>query len=162
MSPAGDAAETVIDIDIAFCRPELADNRRTVFLEVSWHCLGLGVMQKSLIYRTSFALLVLAGMLAGCEVETFDDAVSRIETAEPPPPPPPNGFGPNFSEIQAVVFTPTCATSTCHSGGSPAAGLNLVGWFTGRWAQPGFSQQLHDAGRHSEQPGCECHASAGR
>ncbi len=123
MSPAGDAAETVIDI--AFCRPELADNRQTVFLEVSWHCLGLGVMQKSLIYRTSFAILVLAGMLAGCEVETFDDAVSRIETAEPPPPPPPNGFAANFSEIQAIVFTPTCATSSCHSGGSPAAGLNL-------------------------------------
>lgn len=69
---------------------------------------------------------MLAVVLAGCEVETFDDAVSRIEGgAAPPPPPPPGGLAPNFSEIQAAVFTPTCATSTCHSGGSPAAGLNL-------------------------------------
>lgn len=70
-------------------------------------------------------ILVLAGMLAGCEVETFDDAVGRFDAAAPPPPPPPNGFGPNFSEIQAIVFTPSCASSNCHSGGSPAAGLNL-------------------------------------
>ncbi len=81
-------------------------------------------MQRSFVYRTSLAILVIAGSLAGCEVETFDDAVSRIEggTAAPPPP---GGFGPNFSEIQANVFTPTCATSTCHAGGAPAAGLNL-------------------------------------
>lgn len=86
--------------------------------------LGPGIMQNSSIFLSSIPILVLAGMLAGCEVETFDDAVSRIETAAPPPPPA-NGFAPNFSEIQAIVFTPSCATSTCHAGGSPAAGLNL-------------------------------------
>ncbi len=82
-------------------------------------------MQKYFIHRWSLAVLVLSGLLAGCEVETFDDAVSRIEGGAAPPPPPPGGFGPNFSEIQAAVFTPSCATSTCHAGGTPAAGLNL-------------------------------------
>jgi hypothetical protein len=77
------------------------------------------------------------GAVAGCDVETFDDAVSRIPEQSappppgspppppPPPPPPAAGFGPNFSEIQASVFTPDCATSGCHAGGNPSAGLNL-------------------------------------
>ncbi len=81
-------------------------------------------MQKSFIYRCLLAVLLLSGLLAGCEVETFDDAVSRIEGGAAPPPPP-GGFGPGFSEIQAAVLTPSCASSTCHAGGSPAAGLNL-------------------------------------
>ncbi len=34
-------------------------------------------------------------------------------------------IGPTLGQIQAVVFTPTCATSGCHSGASPPAGLNL-------------------------------------
>jgi hypothetical protein len=34
-------------------------------------------------------------------------------------------LGPTLPQIQAVVFTPTCATVTCHFGGVPAAGLNL-------------------------------------
>ncbi len=32
--------------------------------------------------------------------------------------------GPNYSEIQASVFTPNCAVG-CHSGGAPSGGLNL-------------------------------------
>lgn len=32
---------------------------------------------------------------------------------------------PTLDEIQAVVFTPTCATSTCHTGATPAGGLDL-------------------------------------
>ncbi len=32
---------------------------------------------------------------------------------------------PTLAEIQANVFTPTCAFSGCHAGGSPAQGLNL-------------------------------------
>ncbi|HSN51313.1 MAG TPA: Ig-like domain-containing protein [Woeseiaceae bacterium] len=84
--------------------------------------------------RLAAAVIAAAGALAGCDVETFDDAVARIPEgstppppASPPPPPPPPaaGFGPNFSEIQANVFTPDCATSGCHAGGNPAAGLNL-------------------------------------
>jgi hypothetical protein len=33
---------------------------------------------------------------------------------------------PVFSDIQAQIFTPTCATSSCHAGGAPAGGLNLT------------------------------------
>jgi hypothetical protein len=33
--------------------------------------------------------------------------------------------GATFDEIQANVFTPTCATVGCHSGGAPQGGLNL-------------------------------------
>ena len=32
---------------------------------------------------------------------------------------------PTLDDIQALVFTPTCATSTCHAGATPAAGLDL-------------------------------------
>ena len=88
--------------------------------------------------------LVLAAMsVFGCEVETFDDGVARFNegnpTAPPPPappppgpppppapPPPPGVVMPVFSDIQAQIFTPTCATSSCHAGGAPAAGLNLT------------------------------------
>lgn len=41
------------------------------------------------------------------------------------PPPPPSGFGANFSEIQANVFTTTCATSGCHIGAGAPQGLRL-------------------------------------
>jgi len=41
------------------------------------------------------------------------------------PPPPPTTFGPNFSEIQAAVFTPTCAVSGCHTGAGAPQGLQL-------------------------------------
>jgi len=53
--------------------------------------------------------------------------------------------GPTLNEIQAAVFTPTCATSTCHSNGNQAAGLalgdadtsyaELVGEFSGQNGQ---------------------------
>jgi hypothetical protein len=38
---------------------------------------------------------------------------------------------PTFAEIQAEVFTPGCAFSSCHGNSSPAAGLDLsdgVAW----------------------------------
>jgi len=89
----------------------------------------------SAVARWVTAVIATAFVLAGCDVETFDDAVSRIPegTSPPPaasPPPPPSpppaaGFGPDFSEIQANVFSPDCATSGCHAGAAPAAGLNL-------------------------------------
>lgn len=81
-------------------------------------------MQNPFIHRRLLAAVAFAGALAGCEVETFDDAVSRISGSTQPAPPP-GGFSPNFSEIQAVVFTPSCATSGCHVGASPPAGLSL-------------------------------------
>ena len=89
----------------------------------------------SAIARCVTTVIVTAFALVGCDVETFDDAVARIpEGSSPPPaaspPPPPSpppaaGFGPNFSEIQANVFSPDCATSGCHAGAAPAASLNL-------------------------------------
>jgi hypothetical protein len=35
-------------------------------------------------------------------------------------------IGPTLDEIQAAVFTPTCATSACHSSANQAAGLSLA------------------------------------
>jgi hypothetical protein len=97
------------------------------------------VKAQKLISRVARLLMVVvatAAAVTGCDVETFDDAVAKIPEssappppASPPPPPPPPppaaGFGPNFSEIQANVFTPDCATSGCHAGANPSAGLNL-------------------------------------
>lgn len=45
--------------------------------------------------------------------------------APTPPPQPPSSFGPNFSEIQSNVFTPTCAVSGCHLGAGAPQGLRL-------------------------------------
>jgi len=43
----------------------------------------------------------------------------------PPPPPVDAPFGANYSEIQANVFTPTCAASGCHIGIGAPHGLRL-------------------------------------
>ncbi len=81
--------------------------------------------------RAIVPVLCAVLLLGGCYETTYDKAVAALNacgttTPPPPPPPPPTGsFGPNFSEIQAGVFTPDCATSGCHSGSSPAASLNL-------------------------------------
>ncbi len=114
------------------------------------------VKTQKVISRVARLLMFVVGAAAavtGCDVETFDDAVARIpETsappppASPPPPPPPPaaGFGPNFSEIQANVFTPDCATSGCHAGGNPSAGLNLEE--AGSYAMLVGIQSSQDAG----------------
>lgn len=77
-------------------------------------------------------LSLVAVTLGACYETSYDKAIASLNaggTTPPPPPPPPpppgSSFGPNFSEIQASVFTPTCATSGCHSGANPAASLNL-------------------------------------
>jgi hypothetical protein len=84
---------------------------------------------------TILALLLIAASLGACYESTYDKAVAALNAGAtpppptppptPPPPPSPTGFGPNFSEIQASVFTPGCATSGCHAGANPAASLNL-------------------------------------
>jgi hypothetical protein len=89
----------------------------------------------SRVARLLMVVVAAAAALTGCDVETFDDAVAAIperpappppgSPPPPPPPPPAAGFGPSFSEIQAGVFTPDCATSGCHAGANPSAGLNL-------------------------------------
>jgi hypothetical protein len=33
--------------------------------------------------------------------------------------------GATLDEIQAAIFTPTCATSNCHTGANPSGGLDL-------------------------------------
>ncbi|MBI2982030.1 MAG: hypothetical protein HYY44_07055 [Deltaproteobacteria bacterium] len=64
-----------------------------------------------------FSLLLFFSIMAGCtgsEDET-DDAGAMSETA----------LAATLSSIQTNIFTPTCATSGCHSGGGPAASLDL-------------------------------------
>ncbi len=80
--------------------------------------------------RILLLAVLSAACVAACDVQSFDDAAAGFGGSAPPPPPPPppppvGSFGPNFSEIQSNVFTPDCATSGCHSGGAPSAGLNL-------------------------------------
>lgn len=88
--------------------------------------------------RLSLVLWLVLGLLPlGCSVETFDEEAARFRAGQPPAPdpdpdpppdpdptPPPAGFNPVFSEIQANLFTPTCATAGCHDA-SASAGLNL-------------------------------------
>ncbi len=80
------------------------------------------------------AVLAIAGSIAACDIETYSEAAASTQggtSSNPPPqdpppqdPPPPGAsFGPNFSEIQAGLFTPSC--SGCHGGGNPSGGLNL-------------------------------------
>jgi hypothetical protein len=87
-------------------------------------------------------------------VQTFDDAAAGFagSSALPPPTsPPPAAFGPNFSEIQASVFTPTCATSTCHAGATPGGGLNLEA--ANSYTMLVGIQSSQDAGFMRVQPG---------
>ncbi len=42
-----------------------------------------------------------------------------------PPSLPPGALGPNFSEIQANIFVPNCATTGCHLGAGAPQGLRL-------------------------------------
>lgn len=69
----------------------------------------------------TFAILSL--FVAGCGGGSGSGG--GISSPTPPPPPPPPPFGANFSEIQANVFTPTCAVSGCHTGAGSPQGLRL-------------------------------------
>ena len=93
---------------------------------------GILIPRRSL--TNVLAILAIAGSLVACDIETYSDAVASTQggTSNNPPPqdpppqdPPPPGasFGPNFSEIQAGLFTPSC--SGCHGGANPSGGLNL-------------------------------------
>ena len=76
--------------------------------------------------------------LGACDVETFDDVASSIEPSATPPPSDPTpdptpdpapgpspGPSPLFSDIQTMIFTPNCASASCHSGVNPPAELSL-------------------------------------
>jgi hypothetical protein len=99
-------------------------------------------MKLSLLAKSILTFAMTAMSLVACNVETYQDGVDRFNANNPtvppppppppppplpppPPPPPPPAFGPDFSEIQASVFTPNCATVGCHSGAGADANLNL-------------------------------------
>ena len=66
--------------------------------------------------------MLAAAIAAGCG---GGSGSSDPQPPEPPPPPPSPPFGANFSEIQAELFTPTCATAGCHTGAAAPQGLRL-------------------------------------
>jgi hypothetical protein len=72
----------------------------------------------------SVFMVILAISLASCG-GGGGGAAAPPPLPPPPPPPPPTTFGPNFSEIQDAVFTPTCAVSNCHTGAGAPYGLRL-------------------------------------
>ncbi|MEM7502395.1 MAG: hypothetical protein AAF417_10150 [Pseudomonadota bacterium] len=74
----------------------------------------------------SFLLLVATVLVAACGGGDGTGSQNNAPPAPPaPPPPPPAAFNAVFSEIQAAVFTPTCATSGCHVGAGAPQGLQL-------------------------------------
>ena len=72
--------------------------------------------------RAFSAVLLATALAAGCG---GGDGYSDEAPPETPPPESPPPFGANFSEIQAEVFTPTCAVSGCHTGAAAPQGLRL-------------------------------------
>ncbi len=68
--------------------------------------------------RTLLAGMFLMLFVAACD-STDPDADQDNE------PPAPVVVDPTLSSIQANIFTPTCATSGCHSGANPARNLDL-------------------------------------
>lgn len=68
----------------------------------------------------ALVILMVAAVLSACG---GSDGAGFAPTPPPAPEPPP--FGANYSEIQANVFTPTCAASGCHIGVGAPHGLAL-------------------------------------
>ena len=80
-------------------------------------------MRKMFPKACAATLAVLSLFVAGCGGGSGSGG--GISSPTPPLPPPPPPFGANFSEIQANVFTPTCAVSGCHTGAGSPQGLRL-------------------------------------
>lgn len=69
--------------------------------------------------HNAITLLLVAGCLSAC------GGSGGGGTSSAPPLPPPSTFDPTFSDIQASIFTISCATSGCHSGAGAPQGLQL-------------------------------------
>jgi len=70
--------------------------------------------------------LSIAG--AGCSAgdgEGLDTSGRPLNESGNSPAPPTGAVAPDYNDIQAKVFTPTCAVSGCHSGTSAPLGLRL-------------------------------------
>lgn len=63
-------------------------------------------------------LIVLAACGGGGDTDTTPSNATAFSNATGPTPL-------TFTKIQSQILTPTCAVSGCHSGGSPAAGMDL-------------------------------------
>jgi hypothetical protein len=89
------------------------------------HNASVGNMQGSKFHLLRLLLISMlaSGVFTGCGGSGSDD--SAPPGSPPPPPPSTPPFGPNFSEIQAELFTPTCATAGCHTGAGAPQGLRL-------------------------------------
>ena len=66
-------------------------------------------------------LLLVSTLIAMCGACNGSGSFGPSPDPDPEPPP----FGANFSEIQANVFSPTCAASGCHIGIGAPHGLRL-------------------------------------
>ncbi len=76
---------------------------------------------KSSIPGTS-GLWVLAAILSTALAACGGGGGGAAPSPNPQPTP---AFGPNFSEVQSNVFTPTCAVSGCHQGAAAPQALRL-------------------------------------
>lgn len=70
-----------------------------------------------------FASFAATMLFIGCSGGNGPGTGGTPPPPSPPPPPPP--LTAVFSDIQANVFTPNCATAGCHSGASAPQGLQL-------------------------------------
>lgn len=74
--------------------------------------------------RSVAAIVTLLSMVMGA-CGGGDGTGGSVSPPPPPSSPPPPPFGATFAEIQANVFTPSCAVSGCHSGAGAPQGLRL-------------------------------------
>jgi hypothetical protein len=64
------------------------------------------------ILRKTLSVIFLVFLFSGCSKDKCTEPETEISIQ-------------SFSDIEEKVFTPSCATSGCHSGQNPSVGLNL-------------------------------------
>jgi hypothetical protein len=111
---------------VPFCQTHRDNIEKQIVYQFVWQSYWRRtIMNIRVLIRGTLASLLIAGSMVACDVQTYDEAASGFNNNTPVPPPPPPAFNATFSDIQANVFTPTCATANCHSGANPDEGLNL-------------------------------------